>query len=127
MTTQTKWNFFETSVVAKNFPTPYAPIIYNVHQTDKVTGYAIPTDVPQAVTGLQINPDTPVLRVAKADGTFFITSDHNSSQYYIFVYWDQNPQKDVPALWQGTTSTQNFALTLDMSKSGLHAFSLTPA
>jgi hypothetical protein len=73
---------------------------------------------------MKISEDTPVLRIAKADGTFTLSADFNGGKYYVFAFWDQQPQENAPALWIGETSAHNFKLTLDLSKPGLGAFGL---
>jgi hypothetical protein len=119
--------FYVYNVVAVNAPGPYTPLIYQVHQNDSVTGFGIPMGEQQHIGPMRIHQDaTPTLRVAKADGTFTISSDFNGGEYYIFAFWDQEPTKNAPALWQGTNADQNFTLTLDLSKPGLHAFGLAP-
>ena len=119
--------FYVYNVVAKNAPGPYTPLIYQVHQNDSVTGFGIPMDQKQHIAPMQINSDAPVLRIAKADGTFYLTSDYNGGQYYIFAFWDQQPQANAPALWTGAAADQNFTLTLDLSTPGLGAFSVATA
>jgi len=129
MTTQgptaTHLQFFVTSATALNSP-GYSPLLYNLHQDDKVTGYGIPTA--QGFVPMQIHQSDPVLRIAKNDGTFTLyidTSQHG--EYQVWAAWDQQPNDYLPApLWKGSNSKQNFTLTIDLSKSGLAAFAVKP-
>ena len=72
---------------------------------------------------MDIEENLPVLRVFTGDGSYSITPDFNGGEYYVFAGGDGETSR----LWSGATPNQDFMLTVDCTKKGLKAFSLTDA